>query len=81
MARQILCLYTSCEVEKCVNLLNYSVTNIREDTTLTQRGEGSSSLSLPIPTEAAPDLDPAMLADIGCDASDGLQEHLTTHPP
>lgn len=47
MAKQILCQYTSCEAEKCVNLLNYSVTNIGRDVTLTQRGEGSSSLSLP----------------------------------
>lgn len=48
---------------------------------LMQRGEGSSSLFLSIPTEAAPDLDPVMLADVGHDASDGLWEHLTTHPP
>lgn len=81
MAKQILCQYTSCELEKCVNLLNYSVRYIRRDATLMQRGEGSSSLFLSIPTEAAPDLDPVMLADVGHDASDGLWEHLTTHPP
>lgn len=46
-----------------------------------ERGALPSSLSLPIPTEAAPDVVAATLADVGYSASGGLWEHLPTLIP
>lgn len=46
-----------------------------------ERGALPSSLFLPIPTEAAPDVVAATLADLGYGASDGLWEQLTTLIP